>query len=256
MATALFKNVIFGPIHSRRLGISLGINLLSLDQKLCNFECIYCECGWKSNGKKSFNPKDEVIKQLSEKLQQMHSAGEHLDVMTFAGNGEPTTHPDFPEIIAETCKARDRFFPEAKIAVLSNATMIDRPEIREALMMVDDNILKLDSAFEDTVQLINQPFKGYTVAHTVEMMRKFNGKMILQTMFLRGTYNGSIVDNTTEKEVSAWLEIVQDIAPQKVMIYTIDRDTPANDLHKVSVDELKQIAQRVEALGFECSVAG
>ena len=256
MATALFENIIFGPIRSRRLGISLGINLLSLDQKLCNFECIYCECGWKGNGKKSFNPKDEVINHLCEKLQQMHSSGEHLDVMTFAGNGEPTTHPDFPEIINATCQARDRFFPEAKIAVLSNATMIDRSEIRDALMKVDDNILKLDSAFDDTVNLINQPFKGYSVARTVEMMREFNGKMILQTMFLRGTYNGQIVDNTTEVEVAAWLDLVKKIAPRRVMIYTIDRDTPANDLHKVSVDDLKKIAQRVETLGIECSVAG
>jgi wyosine [tRNA(Phe)-imidazoG37] synthetase (radical SAM superfamily) len=256
MATALFENVIFGPIRSRRLGISLGINLLSLDQKLCNFECIYCECGWKGNGKKSFNPKDEVISQLCEKLQQMHSAGEHLDVMTFAGNDEPTTHPDFPEIITATCQARDKYFPEAKIAVLSNATMIDRPKIREALLKVDDNILKLDSAFDKTVQLINQPFNGYSVARTVEMMKEFKGKMILQTMFLRGTYDGNVVDNTTETEVAAWLDLVKVIAPQKVMIYTIDRDTPADDLHKVSVEDLKQIAHRVEALGIECSVAG
>jgi wyosine [tRNA(Phe)-imidazoG37] synthetase (radical SAM superfamily) len=256
MATALFENVIFGPIRSRRLGISLGINLLSLDQKLCNFECIYCECGWKGNGRKSFNPKDEVIELLSSKLQQMHSAGEHLDVMTFAGNGEPTTHPHFAEIIDATCKARDQYFPEAKIAVLSNATMIDRPEIREALLKVDDNILKLDSAFEQTVQLINQPHKGYSVARTVEMMQKFEGKMILQTMFLLGTYEGVVVDNTTEEEVSAWLELVKKISPRKVMIYTIDRDTPAQDLHKVSVEDLKQIASRVEALGIECSVAG
>ena len=256
MATALFENVIFGPIRSRRLGISLGINLLSLDQKLCNFECIYCECGWKGNGRKSFNPKEEVIELLSSKLQQMHSAGEHLDVMTFAGNGEPTTHPHFVEIIDATCKARDQYFPEAKIAVLSNATMIDREDIREALLKVDDNILKLDSAFEQTVQLINQPFKGYSVARTVEMMQKFEGKMILQTMFLRGTYEGVVVDNTTEEEVSAWLELVKKISPRKVMIYTIDRDTPAQDLHKVSVEDLKQIASRVEALGIECSVAG
>jgi wyosine [tRNA(Phe)-imidazoG37] synthetase (radical SAM superfamily) len=256
MATALFENVIFGPIRSRRLGISLGINLLSLDQKLCNFECIYCECGWRGNGRKSFNPKEEVIELLCNKLQQMHAAGEHLDVMTFAGNGEPTTHPHFAEIIDATCKARDQYFPEAKIAVLSNATMIDRPEIREALLKVDDNILKLDSAFEQTVQLINQPHKGYSVAKTVEMMQKFEGKMILQTMFLRGTYEGVVVDNTTEEEVSAWLELVKKISPRKVMIYTIDRDTPAQDLHKVSVEDLKQIASRVEALGIECSVAG
>ncbi len=256
MATALFENAIFGPIRSRRLGISLGINLLSLDQKLCNFECIYCECGWKGNGRKSFNPKEEVIELLSSKLQQMHSAGEHLDVMTFAGNGEPTTHPHFAEIIDATCKARDQYFPEAKIAVLSNATMIDREDIREALLKVDDNILKLDSAFEQTVQLINQPHKGYSVARTVEMMQKFEGKMILQTMFLRGTYEGVVVDNTTEEEVSAWLELVKKISPRKVMIYTIDRDTPAQDLHKVSVEDLKQIASRVEALGIECSVAG
>lgn len=256
MATALFDKIIFGPIKSRRLGTSLGVNLLSTDQKLCNFECIYCECGWSGGAKAHFNKKNDVLTILREQLQKMKNGGEKLDVITFAGNGEPTMHPEFPSIIDATIAIRDEIYPEAKIAVLSNATMIGREEVREALKRVDRNILKLDSAFDQTVRILNEPSGNYSVAETVENMKKFNGKLIIQTMFLRGEYAGNKVDNTTDKEVEAWLELVKSIAPQQVMIYSIDRDTPAENLTKVSVDEMKIIAERVKKLGIDCSVSG
>jgi len=258
MATSLFRSVIFGPVQSRRLGLSLGVNLLPNDNKLCNFNCIYCECGWNPSGvKPRFNSREAVQEALHATLTQMAAENRDLDVITFAGNGEPTMHPDFESIIDDTIQLRNAFMPRAKISVLSNATLIGKESVRRALLKVDNNILKLDSAFDETVRLIDNPNNpDYTVAGTVENMKKFNGKFILQTLFLRGTFNDLTVDNTTEKEVSAWLGIVRETRPEKVMIYTIDRDTPAEDLHKVSQSDLEVIAQKVRASGIECSVSG
>ncbi len=255
--TALFENIIFGPIHSRRLGLSLGVNLLPTHSKLCNFDCIYCECGWNADNATSrrFNSREEVRTRLEEVLSQMVADSTPPDVITFAGNGEPTMHPDFEAIIDDTITLRDRLCPSAKVSVLSNATMIGRESVRRALMRVDNNILKLDSAFDSTVRLVNNPCGHYSVEEVVENLRKFDGKFILQTMFLRGEYNGQKVDNTTEREVTAWLHIVEQLRPEKVMVYSLDRDTPCKTLEKVTRDELQQIASRVEALGIECSVA-
>lgn len=248
-----FDDIIFGPIHSRRLGLSLGVNLLPTDNKLCNFECIYCECGWTKSGfKPHFHSRDEVALKLAKKLSEMEIKP---DVITFAGNGEPTMHPDFEAIIDDTIAIRNRLAPESKISVLSNATLIDRESVRRALLKVDNNILKLDSAFDDTVKIIDNPRGNYSVAKTVEMMKLFKGKLIVQTMFLRGECNGQRVDNTTDIEVEAWLRTIEDIAPKSVMVYSIDRQTPLDTLEKVSKEELDSIAQRVRALGVECSVA-
>lgn len=258
MATSLFRSIIFGPIQSRRLGTSLGVNLLPNDNKLCNFNCIYCECGWSTPGvKPRFHSREAVREALHATLVRMAAENKSLDVITFAGNGEPTLHPDFEAIIDEAIALRNAFVPQAKISVLSNATMIGRESVRRALSRVDNNILKLDSVFDDTVRLIDGPNSPeYSVARTVENMQKFDGKFILQTMFLHGTFDGRPVDNTTEKEIEAWLEVVRLTHPQKVMIYTVDRDTPAEDLHKIPLDRLDAIARRVRALGIECSVSG
>jgi wyosine [tRNA(Phe)-imidazoG37] synthetase (radical SAM superfamily) len=255
--TALFEDIIFGPIRSRRLGLSLGVNLLPTHSKLCNFDCIYCECGWNADHATSrrFNSREQVISRLEEVLSQMVADSTPPDVITFAGNGEPTMHPDFEAIIDDTIALRDRLCPSAKVSVLSNATMIGRESVRRALKRVDNNILKLDSAFDQTVQLVNNPCGSYSVATVVENLRKFDGEFILQTMFLRGEYNGQKVDNTTDSEVEAWLHIVEELHPKKVMVYSLDRDTPCKTLTKVEREELQQIASRVEALGIECSVA-
>ena len=222
--TALYSDIIFGPIHSRRLGLSLGVNLLPTQSKLCSFDCIYCECGWNA---------------------------EHPG----AGNGEPTMHPDFEAIIDDTIVLRDEICPSARISVLSNATQIGRESVRRALRRVDNNILKLDSAFDDTVRLINNPCGTYSVAEVVKNMKLFDGQMILQTMFLRGECEGRTVDNTTEREVAAWLKLVEEIRPRQVMVYSLDRDTPCKTLQKVPREDLQAIAARVEALGIPCSVA-
>ena len=255
--TSLYDNIIFGPIRSRRLGLSLGVNLLPIESKLCSFDCIYCECGWNDEhpGKRRFNAREDVRDMLDATLQKMVAEGTPPDVITFAGNGEPTMHPDFENIIADTIALRDKHCPAAKVSVLSNATQIHREDVRRALLRVDNNILKLDSAFDETVQLVNKPQGAYTVARTVELLKAFEGNLILQTMFLRGEYLGKRVDNTTEEEVVEWLKLVAEIRPKQVMVYSLDRDTPCQTLEKVEKDELREIAARVEALGITCSVA-
>lgn len=255
--TSLYDNIIFGPIRSRRLGLSLGVNLLPVESKLCSFDCIYCECGWNADhpGQRRFNSREDVRTMLDVTLARMVAAGTPPDVITFAGNGEPTMHPDFENIIEDTLALRDKHAPEAKVSVLSNATQIHREDVRRALLRVDNNILKLDSAFDATVQLVNKPQGNYSVARIVELLKMFEGKLIVQTMFLRGEYLGQRVDNTTEEEVSAWLKLVAEIAPKQVMVYSLDRDTPCQTLEKVEKDELRAIAERVEALGIACSVA-
>ena len=255
--TSLYDNIIFGPIRSRRLGLSLGVNLLPIESKLCSFDCIYCECGWNDEhpGKRRFNAREDVRAMLEETLQKMVADGTPPDVITFAGNGEPTMHPDFENIIEDTIALRDKHCPAAKVSVLSNATQIHREDVRRALLRVDNNILKLDSAFDETVQLVNKPQGAYTVARTVELLKAFEGNLILQTMFLRGEYLGKRVDNTTEEEVVAWLKLVAEICPKQVMVYSLDRDTPCQTLEKVEKEELREIAARVEALGIPCSVA-
>ena len=255
--TALYNNIIFGPIRSRRLGLSLGVNLLPVDSKLCSFDCIYCECGWNDDyiARRRFNSREDVRRMLREVLSQMVKDGTPPDVITFAGNGEPTMHPDFEGVIDDTIALRDELCPSAKVSVLSNATQIHREDVRRALCRVDNNILKLDSAFNQTVQLVNKPQGRYTVERTVELLKLFEGRLIIQTMFLRGEYAGKSIDNTREEEVEAWLRLIEQIAPQKVMVYSLDRDTPCKTLEKVTREELLAIAARVEALGIPCSVA-
>lgn len=257
--TSLFSDIIFGPVHSRRLGLSLGVNLLPTSSKLCSFDCIYCECGWNHDhpGTRRFNDRAEVRRLLGETLERMVSRGTPPDVITFAGNGEPTLHPDFEGVIDDTIALRDKLCPRAKVSVLSNATQLHRPEVCRALKRVDNNILKLDSAFDATVRRMNLPQQSsYSVARVVEQMCAFEGQLTVQTMFLRGTSQGEEIDNTTEEEVSAWLALIERIRPARVMVYTLDRDTPCPTLEKVSREELQQIARRVEALGIECPVAG
>ena len=257
MSTIIYPSPIFGPVKSRRLGVSLGINLLPADGKVCTFDCIYCECGLNATrrAKSALPTRDEVYTALEKKLIEMGDSGVLPDVLTFAGNGEPTVHPHFSEIIDDTIRLRNRLCPGAKVSVLTNATLITRDNVFEALKRVDNNILKLDSAFDATVQLMNKPQGGYTVERTVELLKAFEGKLIVQTMFLRGEYLGQRVDNTTNEEVEAWLKLVADIAPKQVMVYSLDRDTPCQTLETVEKEELREIAARVEALGISCSVA-
>lgn len=258
MQTVLFTSTIFGPIHSRRLGTSLGVNLMPDDGKVCSFDCLYCEAGFNAQGRGTTGlPSREKVRQLlHDKLADMKQKGEPLDVITFSGNGEPTLHPEFDGIVDDTVALRNQFFPEVKISVLSNATRIGNPSVVEALKKVDNNILKLDSALDPTVKIIDRPTSpAYSVANVVANMKKFNGRCIVQTMFLRGEHEGKTIDNTTPDEVAALIELYKQINPQEVMIYSIDRKTPAEHLRKVSKEELEKIAEEIRKHNIKVQVA-
>ncbi|MCB2222334.1 MAG: radical SAM protein [Bacteroidetes bacterium] len=255
--TILFDEIVFGPVKSRRFGVSLGMNLLPLHYKYCTFNCVYCECGWtfQSTSKKIQLPdRKQVFKALEARLRNMTEKEIQPDNITFAGNGEPTVHPDFHEIINDTLKLRDQFFPGTDITVLSNASQIHKKKVFDALNKIENNVLKLDSAFEETFQKINQPAPGLQLKSIVENLKKFDGNQIIQTLFIRGTYQGQIIDNTTDKEIEAWLSVLQDIRPKYVMIYPIERETPIDTLEKITKAELEHIARKVEKIGISIKV--
>lgn len=257
MQTVLFHDTIFGPIHSRRLGISLGVNLMPNDGKICSFDCVYCEAGYNAQGQGTTGvpSRDQVRKQLRKKLAAMHEAGEALDVITFSGNGEPTLHPQFKQIVHDVINLRNHYFPEAKVSVLSNSTMAGKPSVIEALKMVDNNILKLDSAIAHTLRLINQPKSDNVQPDgVITDLKAFGGKCIVQTMMLRGEHNGKHIDNTTDAEIDALIAAYLEIKPREVMLYSIDRKTPEENLEKVNADELQRIADRMRAAGITVQV--
>ena len=256
--TVLFHSTVFGPIHSRRLGTSLGINLAPDDGKVCTFDCIYCEAGYnrQGTGTTGLATREKLEDDLRRKLAEMHAAGMNLDVITFSGNGEPTINPEFPEIIDTVIALRDEFYPEAKVSVLTNSTRIFTPAVAEALDKVDNNILKLDSAVEETMRLIDCPTeRSFTVAKVVEGLCRFAGTGIIQTMMLRGKHNGKVVDNTTDAEIDALIEAYQRIKPREVMLYSLDRSTPEENLVKVEHDELERIADRMRRAGITVAVS-
>lgn len=257
MSTIIFPSPIFGPVRSRRLGISLGINLMPGDGKICTFDCIYCECGFNKDHRPS-SPRpsrEEVSGALEQQLLKMQAEGELPDVLTFAGNGEPTAHPDFPAIIDDTIALRNRLCPNAKVSVLSNATRAALPEVKEALLKVDNNILKLDTVDTDYIRRVNQPTGRYDVEQIIAAMEGYEGKLIVQTMFMKGCYGGESVDNTGDAYVMPWLEALKRIRPQQVMIYTLDRDTPAQGLLKATPQELDRIVALLEQEGFKASAS-
>jgi wyosine [tRNA(Phe)-imidazoG37] synthetase (radical SAM superfamily) len=258
MSTIIFPSPIFGPIHSRRLGVSLGINLLPPDGKLCSFDCIYCECGYNADfkAKQPLPTREEVKNALESRLKDMQENGPKPDVFTFAGNGEPTLHPHFPEIINDTIELRDKYFPDAKVSVLSNSTLIFKENVRNALMLVDNNILKLDTIDMDYIKEVDRPMGKYEVNRIVDNMKKFDGHIIIQTMFMKGlSPNGVNVDNTSDEYVLPWLEVVKNINPEQVMIYTIDRETPDQRLLKATPEALDRIASLIKKEGLSVSVS-
>lgn len=258
MQTVLFHETIFGPIHSRRLGTSLGVNLMPNDGKVCTFDCLYCEAGFNAQGPGTSGlPKHQEVKRLlEEKLQQMTDRGENLDVITFSGNGEPTLHPDFEGIIDDTIALGRKYFPNAKVSVLSNATMLHRPDVVEALKKVDNNILKLDSAIDSTIEILDRPTqKDYSAEKVIGQIAAFGSGAIVQTMMLRGEFEGKKVDNTTDQEIQALIRAYKAINPREVMLYSIDRKTPAQQLEKVERPELEAIAEKIREEGINVTVS-
>lgn len=258
MATFLFDQIIFGPVKSRRLGVSLGVNLLPTDSKICSFDCIYCECGWtprKREKKAELPPRALVAERLEAQLIEMKEKKELPDVITFAGNGEPTMHPEFAGVIDDTIALRNQYAPECRIAVLSNSTRIGNDSVFNALLKIDDNILKLDSAIPATVQALDCPIGPFNLDQVIERLASFGEKASIQTLFVKGEHKGVKIDNTSQEELDAWLSALKKINPGQVMIYTIARDTPAQGLVKVSLQELNEIAAQVRAAGFEVQVS-
>ena len=257
MVTILFHDTIFGPIHSRRLGTSLGVNLMPNDGKICSFDCVYCEAGFNAQGAgtSGVSKREEVAAALEAKLSAMKTSGEKLDVITFSGNGEPTLCPDFPGIIDDVIALRGKYFPNVKISVLSNSTMIDKADVAQALKKVDNNILKLDSAVEATMRAINCPGnKHFNVASVVDQLKQFRGQCIIQTMILRGDHKGNHIDNTTDSEIDALIKAYKEIQPAEVMIYSLDRPTPETNLQKVEKPELEAIAEKIRKEGIKVQV--
>lgn len=258
MSTILFNEIVFGPIKSRRLGNSLGVNLLPKFGKWCSFDCIYCECGWNKDGKKdtTLPTFQQVEEALSNKLHKLSQEGTAVDTITFSGNGEPTLHPDFAKIIDLTLSLRDKLYPSAKVSVLSNATKIADVTVREALKRVDNPILKIDSPIEQMVNAIDRPNQAYSLKETIENLKLFEGNFILQTMFLKGTVDGVNIDCTNDEHCSKWQDLVRELKPREVMMYTLDRETPAQGLEKVTVQQMEAIAEPLIKEGFKIQIKG
>ena len=250
----LFDSIVYGPIRSRRLGVSLGVNLMPTTAKLCTFDCVYCECGWNQPVMHPTLPtRDEVREALRTQLSAHQS---QLDVITFSGNGEPTLHPDFLGIIEDTCALRDEYCPKAKVSVLSNSTQLGRKDVVEALRLCDNRILKLDSAIDTTMRLVDKPVNAQlTVGQVVEWLKVFDGDFTLQTCFLRGVYEGHVIDNTTDEELKAWYDIVDTLRPKQVMIYVIDRETPLKTLEKIPANKMEEIAAPLRKKGIDIVVS-
>ncbi len=259
MQTVMYTSTIFGPVHSRRLGSSLGINLMPSDGKICSFDCLYCEAGFNAQGPgtSGLPTREQVAEALEAKLVQMKAEGTPLDVMTFSGNGEPTLHPDFEGVIDDTIRLRDKYFPEVKISVLTNSTRLGSDSVCHALRRIENNIMKLDSAIAATVELIDRPAPGFDVDVTIERLASFGAEGIVQTMICRGEHDGATVDNSTPAEVDALIEAYRRIGPREVMLYTIDRPTPEVNLRRVDRPTLDTIAARITAeTGITVQVSG
>jgi wyosine [tRNA(Phe)-imidazoG37] synthetase (radical SAM superfamily) len=253
----LVDKIIFGPVKSRRLGNSLGINLLPADAKICSFNCIYCECGFNTKMNKLPIPEKTAVKEaLKASLIKLRHAGVKLDSITFSGNGEPTLHPDFEKIIDDVMLLRNEYFPQAKVSVFSNSTQIDKISVFKALNKIDNNILKFDAAVDETMRIIDQPVnEHFNVKRSIELLSKFNGNLIIQTLFLRGWFDGRFFDNTTALEVERWLNAMEQIRPKQIMIYSLDRATPADKLEKITPEKLEEIAEKARRKGFDVLTA-
>lgn len=249
-----FDDIVFGPIHSRRLGSSLGVNILPSKGKLCNFDCIYCECGWNHDGAqdRTLPSLEDIRTALTEKISQLAASDVPVDSITFSGNGEPTVHPDFPAVVDIVLELRNRYYPDALVSVLSNATMIGRDDVREALKKIDNPILKIDASDDDLINAINKPVGTYRLRDVIVWMKEFNGNFVLQTMFLRSPD----FDLSDPGQLNAWMGIVREVAPREIMVYTIDRETPDKTLGKYSVEEMEAFTAPLVKEGFKVQVRG
>ena len=252
----LREETVFGPIFSRRLGTSLGINLLPENGKICNFDCIYCECGWNKDGRDDtvIPSAQKVRTDLERMLLRLQNEGTKVDSITFSGDGEPTINPEFPQIIDDTLALRDLYAPTAKVSVLSNATRVHLPQVFHALTKVDNPIMKIDAPTNELIAKINHPAPGYDVARVVESLKQFDGNFILQTCMLRSKEYD--FDSSKPEVLTGWMDIVRGLHPREIMVYTIDRPTPAEGLEKMTVEEMTRLVQPLIDEGFLIQIKG
>ena len=250
------EETVFGPIYSRRLGTSLGINLLPEKGKICNFDCIYCECGWNRDGRNDtvLPTAAKVRADLENMLEHLRRQAIKVDSITFSGDGEPTLNPEFPQIIDDTLALRDELAATAKVSVLSNATKVHLPEVFNALCKVDNPIMKIDAPTNELIARINNPAPGYDIARVVEALKQFKGNFILQTCMLRSKEYD--FDSSRPEVLDGWMAIVRELRPREIMVYTIDRPTPAEGLEKFTVEEMTALVQPLIDEGFCIQVKG
>ena len=256
MATFLFDKHVFGPVKSRRLGNSLGINLLSTHYKVCDFDCIYCECGWTHHkpDSKKFIEKQKFIQLLETKLSQLERDKIPVDYITYAGNGEPTLHPYFLEIAKKVSELRDQYFPKCSIALLSNGSTLSKEKIKASFAYIEDVILKIDAGHQQLFQLINRPNEHLQLDDICNNMVNLQGNFIAQSMFLKGNADGVEFDNSDQKVVAKWKEKIQMLRPKYVQIYSISRDTPLESIQPISKERLQNIAEQLENMGIHAEV--
>ena len=249
-----FEDIVFGPIRSRRLGSSLGVNILPAHGKMCNFDCVYCECGWNRDGAgdKAYPRLADVAAALEKRLAELSQQGIPVDSITFSGNGEPTMNPDFAAIVDKTIQLRDRFYPSAKVSVLSNATMVGRESVFDALKKVDNAIMKIDASTDELIEKVNKPTGVYRLETVIEGLKKFEGNFVLQTMFLRSDE----FDTAAPEALDRWMDIVRELRPREIMVYTIDRETPDKTLGKYTVEQMTQMVWPLMDEGFDIQIRG
>ncbi|MBN8692076.1 MAG: radical SAM protein [Bacteroidetes bacterium] len=252
----LFDKIVFGPIVSRRFGKSLGINLLPLDNKVCNFNCIYCECGWTNlkNTKVKYTSYGDIVSAMQIKFKELGQKADLPDVITFAGNGEPTMHPQFLRIIEDTIRLRNLYMPKVKIVILSNGVLMNKPDVLEALLKVDLCVMKFDAGNDKLFKVIDQPLNNKSIDWYVQNLKKLEDKLIIQSIFLKGMFKNEYINSTDESNLNDWLNYIKQLHPNEVMIYTIDRETPAKELQKIPSETLSNIALRVNDAGIKAKV--
>ncbi len=243
---ALQSGIIYGPVRSRRLGLSLGINLLPTDYKVCSYNCLYCQYGW--TPRRSLNPahalKDlpqpaEVRVALEKALRSVVRKRAKLDAVTFSGNGESTLHPEFPEIVDLAAALRDRYLPQLKLAILSNSSTVPREEIRAALNRLDARMMKLDAGSEEIVHQLNGPAPPFYLKEIVDGLKQLKD-VILQSLFVQGR-----ICNADPDAIAQWIERVREIRPALVQIYSLDRVPADARIWKINLPTLEWIANQV-----------
>jgi wyosine [tRNA(Phe)-imidazoG37] synthetase (radical SAM superfamily) len=253
MSGILFHELVFGPVRSRRLGYSLGVNLLPVNSKICSFNCIYCECGWNPtvDVQGSFASTSDLLESLERRLKELNENNQPLDSITFAGNGEPTLHPEFGKIVDGVVTLRNNYFPNVMVSVLTNSTGLWNDSVFNALMKVDMPILKMDSAIGSSLRAINKTSASFDEQLYYSGIARMKGKMIIQTMLLRGMHDGTLIDNTSEEEWEAYLKRIKEFDPVLIMLYSLDRTPPASGLEKIPDEKIRDFADRLRSHGFK-----